>query len=68
MHGTYEANMSMHHADVILAVGARFDDRVTNNVKKFCPNATIIHIDIDPALSQRLSSLMFLSLAMSNLS
>ncbi|MER2162935.1 MAG: acetolactate synthase 3 large subunit [Psychrobacter alimentarius] len=49
MHGTYEANMTMHHADVILAVGARFDDRVTNNVKKFCPNATIIHIDIDPA-------------------
>jgi len=49
MHGTYEANMSMHHADVILAIGARFDDRVTNNVKKFCPNATIIHIDIDPA-------------------
>ena len=48
MHGTYEANMTMHHADVILAVGARFDDRVTNNVKKFCPNATIIHIDIDP--------------------
>ena len=49
MHGTYEANMSMHHADVILAIGARFDDRVTNNVKKFCPNATIIHTDIDPA-------------------
>lgn len=49
MHGTYEANMTMHHADVILAVGARFDDRVTNNVKKFCPNAKIIHIDIDPA-------------------
>ncbi len=48
MHGTYEANMTMHHADVILAVGARFDDRVTNNVKKFCPNATVIHIDIDP--------------------
>lgn len=48
MHGTYEANMTMHHSDVILAVGARFDDRVTNNVKKFCPNATIIHIDIDP--------------------
>lgn len=48
MHGTYEANMSMHHADVILAIGARFDDRVTNNVQKFCPNATIIHIDIDP--------------------
>ena len=49
MHGTYEANMTMHHSDVILAIGARFDDRVTNNVKKFCPNATIIHIDIDPA-------------------
>ena len=48
MHGRYEANMSMHHADVIIAIGARFDDRVTNNVKKFCPNATIIHIDIDP--------------------
>lgn len=48
MHGTYEANMTMHHSDVILAVGARFDDRVTNNVKKFCPNATVIHIDIDP--------------------
>ena len=48
MHGTYEANTSMHHADVILAIGARFDDRVTNNVKKFCPDATIIHIDIDP--------------------
>jgi acetolactate synthase-1/2/3 large subunit len=49
MHGTYEANMAMHHCDLILAVGARFDDRVTNNVKKFCPSARIIHIDIDPA-------------------
>lgn len=49
MHGSYEANQCMHNADVILAVGARFDDRVTNNVKKFCPNATIVHIDIDPA-------------------
>jgi len=49
MHGTYEANMVMHHADVVLAVGARFDDRVTNNVKKFCSDAKIIHIDIDPA-------------------
>lgn len=49
MHGTYEANSSMHNADVIFAVGARFDDRVTNNVKKFCPNARIIHIDIDPS-------------------
>jgi acetolactate synthase-1/2/3 large subunit len=49
MHGTYEANMAMHHADVILCVGARFDDRVTNNPAKFCPEARIIHIDIDPA-------------------
>lgn len=49
MHGTYEANMTMHNADVIVALGARFDDRVTNNVKKFCPHAQIIHVDIDPA-------------------
>lgn len=49
MHGTYEANMAMHHADTILCVGARFDDRVTNAVSKFCPDAKIIHIDIDPS-------------------
>ena len=49
MHGTYEANMAMHSADVILAAGARLDDRVTNNTKKFCPGAKLIHIDIDPA-------------------
>jgi acetolactate synthase-1/2/3 large subunit len=49
MHGTYEANMAMHHCDVLIAVGARFDDRVTGNIEKFCPNARIIHIDIDPA-------------------
>ncbi|MDG0991843.1 MAG: acetolactate synthase 3 large subunit [Luminiphilus sp.] len=49
MHGFYEANMAMHHSDVILAVGARFDDRVTNTVGKFCPGAKIIHIDVDPA-------------------
>jgi acetolactate synthase-1/2/3 large subunit len=49
MHGTYEANMAMHHCDVLLAVGARFDDRVTGNIDKFCPHAKIIHIDIDPA-------------------
>jgi len=48
MHGTYEANKTMANADVILALGARFDDRVTNNCSKFCPNATIIHVDIDP--------------------
>jgi len=49
MHGTVEANTAMHHSDVILAVGARFDDRVTNTPSKFCPSAKIIHIDIDPA-------------------
>ena len=49
MHGTYEANMAMHHADLILAIGARFDDRVTNDPGKFCPDATIIHVDVDPA-------------------
>ena len=49
MHGTYEANMAMHNADLILAAGARFDDRVTNDAKKFAPGATIIHIDLDPA-------------------
>ncbi len=48
MHGCYEANMAMHHADLILAVGARFDDRVTNEPSKFCPEAKIIHIDVDP--------------------
>jgi acetolactate synthase-1/2/3 large subunit len=55
MHGFYEANMAMHHSDVILAVGARFDDRVTNTVSKFCPGAKIIHIDVDPASIPRLS-------------
>jgi len=49
MHGTYEANMAMHHCDVLIAVGARFDDRVTGNIEKFCPHARIVHIDIDPA-------------------
>ncbi|MFZ0468459.1 MAG: acetolactate synthase 3 large subunit [Thiogranum sp.] len=49
MHGTYEANMSMHNCDVLIAIGARFDDRVVGNVEKFCPTARIIHIDIDPA-------------------
>jgi len=53
MHGFYEANQAMHQADVIFAVGARFDDRVTNDPKKFCPNARIIHVDIDPASIQK---------------
>ena len=49
MHGTYEANMAMHHCDVLVAIGARFDDRVTGDLEKFCPYAKIIHIDIDPS-------------------
>lgn len=49
MHGTYEANLAMHHCDVLIAIGARFDDRVTGNIEKFCPTAKIIHVDIDPA-------------------
>jgi len=49
MHGTYEANMAMHDCDVLIAIGARFDDRVTGTTSDFCPHAKIIHIDIDPA-------------------
>ena len=49
MHGTFEANHAMHNADIVFAVGCRFDDRVTNNLAKFCPEAKIIHVDIDPA-------------------
>lgn len=49
MHGTYEANMTMHESDLILAIGARFDDRVTGKLDMFCPYAKIIHVDIDPA-------------------
>ena len=49
MHGTFEANMAMHHADLVFAAGARFDDRVTNNPAKFAREAKIIHLDIDPA-------------------
>lgn len=49
MHGTYEANMAMHGCDVLIAIGARFDDRVTGDLEKFCPDAKIIHIDIDPS-------------------
>ncbi len=48
MHGTYVANMAMHYSDLVIAVGARFDDRVTGKVSQFCPTAKIIHIDIDP--------------------
>lgn len=49
MHGTYEANMAMHDTDVLIAIGARFDDRVTGHIAHFCPNAKIIHVDIDPS-------------------
>jgi len=49
MHGTYEANMAMHFSDVVLGIGVRFDDRVTNSIAKFCPGAKILHVDIDPA-------------------
>src|SRR5207247_2037510 len=49
MHGTYYANIAVHHSDVLIAVGARFDDRVTGRVDAFAPNAEIIHIDIDPS-------------------
>ncbi|MBS1247485.1 MAG: acetolactate synthase isozyme (large subunit) protein, partial [Proteobacteria bacterium] len=49
MHGTYEANMAMHECDVLIAIGARFDDRVTGKIEKFCPGAKIVHVDIDPS-------------------
>ena len=48
MHGGYWSNMAMHHADLLIAVGARFDDRVTGKLSDFCPEARVIHIDIDP--------------------
>ncbi len=53
MHGTYRANMAVNNSDLILAVGARFDDRVTGRVEDFAPNAKIIHIDIDPTSIQK---------------
>ncbi len=49
MHGTLEANLAMHHSDLVICVGARFDDRVTSRLDDFCPEAKIIHIDIDPS-------------------
>ncbi len=48
MHGTYYANMAIHNSDLIVAIGARFDDRVTGKVEGFAPEAKIIHIDVDP--------------------
>lgn len=49
MHGTLEANLAMHEADLVVCVGARFDDRVTGRLESFCPEAKFIHVDIDPA-------------------
>lgn len=49
MHGTYEANLAMHECDVLINIGARFDDRVTGKISAFCPKAVKIHIDIDPS-------------------
>ena len=49
MHGTLEANLSMHHADLVICIGARFDDRVTSRLSDFCPDAKILHVDIDPS-------------------
>ncbi len=49
MHGTYESNMAMYECDVMLAIGARFDDRVTGELSKFSPNSRIVQIDIDPS-------------------
>jgi acetolactate synthase-1/2/3 large subunit len=54
MHGTVEANLAMHHADLVLCAGARFDDRVTGDLDHFCPDADIVHIDIDPASLNRI--------------
>jgi len=59
MHGTYEANMAMHGSDCVVAIGARFDDRITGNLEKFCPSAKFIHIDIDPHKSQKMLLLIF---------
>ena len=47
MHGTYQANMAMHNSDLIIAIGARFDDRITNKPSKFAPHANVIHLDVD---------------------
>ena len=49
MHGTYEANLAMHDCDVMVCIGARFDDRVTGRVDGFSPRSKKIHVDIDPS-------------------
>ena len=62
MHGLYEANI-MHNADLIFGVGVRFDDRTTNNLEKYCPNAKVMHIDIDPSSISEMCRLIYLLLA-----
>ncbi|MDC1133532.1 biosynthetic-type acetolactate synthase large subunit [Alphaproteobacteria bacterium] len=59
MHGTYEANMAMHHCDVMLNIGARFDDRVTGRLNSFSPNSKKIHIDIDKSSVNKVVSVDF---------
>ena len=54
MHGSYCSNMAIHHSDLIIAAGSRFDDRVTGKVSEFAPHAKIIHIDIDPTSIQKI--------------
>lgn len=49
MHGTYEANMAISHCDLLIAIGARFDDRVTGKLEAFAPDAKVIHVDVDPS-------------------
>ncbi len=49
MHGSYEANTVMHHSDLLINIGSRLDDRITNATEKFCPTAKLIHVDIDPS-------------------
>ena len=53
MHGTYEANLAMYHCDVLINIGARFDDRITGKLAEFSPKSKKIHIDIDPSLDQQ---------------
>ena len=56
MHGTYQANMALYKSDLVVAIGVRFDDRVTGKVDEFCPEAKIIHVDIDPTSIRRTST------------
>ena len=60
MHGTYAANMAITNCDVLVAIGARFDDRVTGKIEEFAPDATIIHIDIDPSAISKMWWWIFL--------